>query len=459
MKLATCVGRWRAEIKLSDSIRVLHFADAHIGVETHGRPDPAGGLHSRVVDFLRSLDEILEAAKNEQPDLIVFAGDAFHKRNPRQRQQREFAKRMLVMSRIAPLVMLVGNHDMSKDQGGSSVDIYDTLEVPDIWVAAKFEVRRIQTRSGPVVVAAAPFPLRRNILDEDVLKNMTVPDQIIAVEELVNDRVCEMAAEADELAGKSEPRLLAGHFSVTGAFWASERQVMLGNDVVVKTPHLNDNRWDYVALGHIHKHQHVTAEQGDVPAVVYSGSIERITFNEENEPKGYCWVNLARRGTSWSFHELDNCRPMLTIDYACDETEADPTDEILGETETVDVADAIVRLRLTLTWAQAVMLRHEYIHAAFRKRGASRLVLAKNLTGKVNRLRLEAAAESLKEEELLDIYFETSGVARDRKAQLLSLADAVMGYSREESMTKAEHTAMVNEQIDESLEKILRERD
>ncbi len=44
------------------TIRVLHFADAHIDMANYGRHDPATGLPQRVVDFLNALDQIVDAA-------------------------------------------------------------------------------------------------------------------------------------------------------------------------------------------------------------------------------------------------------------------------------------------------------------------------------------------------------------------------------------------------------------
>ncbi len=63
-------------------IRMLHFADVHIGMENYGRTDPETGLSTRVVDFLRRMDEMIDYAQQHSVDLIVFAGDAFKNRTP-----------------------------------------------------------------------------------------------------------------------------------------------------------------------------------------------------------------------------------------------------------------------------------------------------------------------------------------------------------------------------------------
>ena len=33
-------------------MRILHFADVHIGVESYGATDPSTGLSARLMDFL-----------------------------------------------------------------------------------------------------------------------------------------------------------------------------------------------------------------------------------------------------------------------------------------------------------------------------------------------------------------------------------------------------------------------
>ena len=43
-------------------MKVLHFADAHIDMANYGRHDPVTGLPLRVLDFLKSLDTIIETA-------------------------------------------------------------------------------------------------------------------------------------------------------------------------------------------------------------------------------------------------------------------------------------------------------------------------------------------------------------------------------------------------------------
>src|SRR3972149_2512065 len=110
-------------------MKLLHFSDLHIGVETHGRPDPRTGLSTRLQDFLRAYNEIVEAAIAEDVDLVLFCGDAYKSRDPSQTHQREFARRIrrLVDARI-PVFLLIGNHDLPNAVSrATSLEIYDTM--------------------------------------------------------------------------------------------------------------------------------------------------------------------------------------------------------------------------------------------------------------------------------------------------------------------------------------------
>ena len=92
-------------------MRILHFSDVHIGVENYGRTDPDTGLSTRLIDFLSTLDEVVDCAIDERIDLALFCGDAYKSRDPSQTHQREFAKRIArLASEGIPVFLLLGTH-------------------------------------------------------------------------------------------------------------------------------------------------------------------------------------------------------------------------------------------------------------------------------------------------------------------------------------------------------------
>ena len=109
---------------MSQPIRVLHFADVHIGMENYGVTDPETGVSSRALDFLARMDDMIDYAREGDVDLVIFAGDAFRGRSPNPTYQREFAARIRQLSQLAPTVLLVGNHDTPMNAAkASSIEI------------------------------------------------------------------------------------------------------------------------------------------------------------------------------------------------------------------------------------------------------------------------------------------------------------------------------------------------
>src|SRR5512133_943792 len=120
-------------------MKLLHFADAHIDMANYGKHDPETGLPLRVLDFLKSLDTIVDAAISEKVDMVFFAGDAYKDRSPAPTFQREWGKRIIRLSRAnIPTLLLVGDHYHSPATGRAhAMQEFDTLEVPDIRVLQK----------------------------------------------------------------------------------------------------------------------------------------------------------------------------------------------------------------------------------------------------------------------------------------------------------------------------------
>jgi exonuclease SbcD len=401
-----------------DRIRLLHFADLHIGVENYGRLDPASGVNARVLDFVRRFDELIEYGLEREVDLAIFAGDAYKRRAPNPTYQRAFAHRVKRLADAGvSVVLLVGNHDLpTMVQQASSVDIFRTLDVPNVIVGRDERVHRIKTRNGPVQVATVPYPVRQRLLAHDEYRGLSIEELDKKLQDIVSGLIQAMARQLDP----EIPAVLAAHLSASGATYGSERSVMIGRDAVVLRSALVDPAWDYVALGHIHKHQ--SLNDGGYPPVVYAGSLERIDFGEEGQPKGFCWVELARGETTWEFVELD-ARPFVTVRADVREA-ANPLMVLEQAIATCDVKDAIVRLIVQLRTDQEPLVRDRdargMLSDAYFVAGINREV------EREARLRLGSLApEEMTDRELLAKYLETRSTQPERAKLLLEHADAI----------------------------------
>lgn len=286
-------------------LKVLHFADAHIDIATQGKHDPETGLHVRVVDFLKALDKIVDAAIAEKVDLVIFAGDAYKDRLPAPTFQREWGKRIMRLSNAAiPTLLLVGNHDLSPATGRAhTLHEFATLEVPHVRVLGKPEfLKPADLWDLPLQVLAMPWVFRSGLMAAMGLSG-TEPEKI---NEELETRLTEILQEWMSRLDPNLPTILTAHGSVQGALYGNERTVMLGKDLVLPGSLVKDPRLDYVALGHIHKHQDLNP--GNYPPVVYSGSIERVDFGEAADEKYFVIAKVEKGKTTYKAHLLEGRR-------------------------------------------------------------------------------------------------------------------------------------------------------
>ncbi len=334
------------------SIKFLHVADTHIGVENYGRLDAGTGLHTRLQDFIKSLHFAFEEALKEEVDLVVFAGDAYRSCDPTPTHQREFASLIRMLSaREIPVVMVTGNHDSPVAYGkASSVDIFGTLGTKGVHIASEDRLITIRTKSGPIQIACLPWLHRSRLLAKGPYHNLSQEEIVAQLQDLGSLLIDSLAARVDP----DIPAVLVAHLAAADATLSgSEQTAIIGRDPVFLTSTLANSAFDYVALGHIHKFQDLNANAQ--PPVVYSGSIERIDFGEEKETKGVVMAaietraeeraadgNANRRTTSYKFVRTP-ARPFCTIsvDIARDQ---DPTTAILEAIGKHTLTDAIVRV-------------------------------------------------------------------------------------------------------------------
>jgi len=286
-------------------IKVLHFADAHIDIANYGKHDPVSGLPYRVLDFLKALDTIVDAAIHEKVDLVIFAGDAYKDRTPAPTYQREWGKRIMRLSRAGILtLLLVGNHDLSPATGRAhAMQEYDTLDITNVKVLGQPALLTPEKLSGlPVQVMALPWLSRSNWMAAREASGIEMDE----VYEQMEDALAKMVDLWFQSIDPTLPVILTSHGSVQGAVFGAERSVMLGNDLILPGSLVRDPRLDYVALGHIHKSQNLN--ENHHPPVIYPGSIERVDFGEAADDKFYVIARVERGHTEVEWRKLNGRR-------------------------------------------------------------------------------------------------------------------------------------------------------
>ncbi|MBT4595063.1 exonuclease SbcCD subunit D, partial [bacterium] len=276
-------------------------------------------------------------------DLFLFCGDAYKTAHPTPTQQKLFLQQLfrLYEAKI-PAVIIVGNHDNPLSLGKAhALDVFSDLPIEGFHIFAKPENKVIETKSGPVQVTGIPWPARHTLLAKGHGRDKNSAEIAKQIGERVGDIISMLASELDN----NVPAILAAHLTVSsGVFSGSERTAVLGSDPVLLPSQLAIKPFDYVALGHLHRHQNLN--KGGAP-VVYSGSVDRVDFGERSDIKGYCDIVIdqsksAGARASYDFVKLQ-CREMRHIEVSLN-TKTTQTEQIINEIRKAKVDDTIVKI-------------------------------------------------------------------------------------------------------------------
>ena len=413
-------------------MRILHFSDLHIGVENYGRTDPNTGLSTRLGDFLGALDELVEYALANRVDLVLLAGDAYKGRDPSQTHQRELALRLRRLSAAGiPAFLLAGNHDLPAATGRAhAVEIFSTLAVPNVHVGARLANHTVPTPAGPLQVLAVPWPSRGAMLARDESRGLSIEQ----IRQEIERRMTEAIAQRAQALDPDVPAILAGHVTVNGATVGTERSMMLGNDHVLNVSAVQQPQLEYVALGHIHKHQILRPPATDGvdgigPAVAYSGSLQRVDFSEEADEKGFCIIDIdpaapqGRRLTDFRFERIA-ARPFVTVDATLPENEANPTEFVARAIARRPVSGAIVRLRIRLSGEQSTRVRDADLRPAL---SSAHYVasITRDVTDETRR-RLATEPGDLQPLAALRLYLESMDLNPQRQRTILERAEELL---------------------------------
>jgi exonuclease SbcD len=272
---------------------IVHAADAHLGVTRYHKIDPDTGLNIRMMDFCNAFEYVVTQVCEITPDAFIFSGDLFDRVNPTN-FIRKFAQTQLkkLSEHNIKTFLIPGNHETPRSKGVKNpLSLY--LDIPGIFIG----LSPFQKRIGNYTITGVPYTAHPETHASPPVSGTT--------------------------------NILMLHCVIEGAVWGSER-FMEYVEETVKPGTLPP--YDYVALGHIHKHQTLSH-------MVYSGSLERYDFNEKDEEKGF----IIYDGDP-EFVVIDS-RDMIDIEYTCTDKSAF---EITSECITLlnDIDDKIVRLVL-----------------------------------------------------------------------------------------------------------------
>ncbi|MEH1917235.1 exonuclease SbcCD subunit D [Nostoc sp.] len=402
-------------------IKILHLSDIHMGSGfSHGRINPVTGVNTRLEDFVNTLSICIDRALTDAVDMVIFGGDAFPDATPPPYVQQAFASQFRrLMDANIPTVLLVGNHDQhSQGQGGASLNIYRTLGVPGFVVGDTLTTHCIETRNGKVQVITLPWLTRSTLMTRQDTEGLSLAE----VNQLLTERLRVVLEGEVRRLDPDVPTILLAHLMADNATLGAERFLAVGKGFTLPLSLLTRPCFDYVALGHVHRHQNLNKSNN--PPVIYPGSIERVDFSEEKEDKGYVMLELERGSAEWEFCPL-TVRTFQTIEV--DISKADEPQALLMKAiAKYDIEDAVVRLIYKLRSEQMDLIDSSSLHTALSP--AHTYTIQAELVSQLARPRIPelSASSSIDPMEALKTYLNNREDLKDIATSMMDAAQKLL---------------------------------
>lgn len=311
--------------------RILHTADWHLGHQLLG--------HARDHEHAAFLSWLIETVVHEEVDAVIVAGDVFDGRSPSGAAQAAYFGFLASLRARAPgteVLIIAGNHD-SPSRLAAAGPVLGMMGVHVVGAASPGAspadlVRVLRTRAGhPLAVAAIPFVRPSDLLG--VGDGLDPGAIATALGALYRDVVAEAQALSDG------PVVATGHAHLRGALLSprSERPVY-GGDAGAIDRAIFPSGCSYVALGHLHLSQDVSAP-GSGPMARYAGSPIPLALAEASYQHAVTLVDLEE-------HQIVRCverRVPRTV--AIERIEAPSVDDALAAIERLPRASELPRER------------------------------------------------------------------------------------------------------------------
>ena len=316
--------------------------------------------------------------------------------------------------------------------------------MPNVIVGDTLATYRIETKSGPLQVTTLPWLNRSTLMSKTETDGMSMAQ----VSEILLDRLrVALEGEIRQL-DPTMPHILLGHLMADAATFGAEKFLAVGKGFTVPLNILTRDCFNYVALGHVHKHQ-VLCEN---PLTIYPGSIERVDFSEEKEPKGFVMLEIvpetensivqhsSKSSKTTDFQNLtaqnlfkttyEFCpvpaRSFHTIEInLCNSTM--PQDDLLMAIHRSTIQDAVVRLIYHLRPEQVELIQDTSVRSALN--AAHSYTIQTDLVMKLSRSRLPelGVGTTITPMEALQAYLINREDLQDLESSILEAARALMG--------------------------------
>ncbi len=263
-------------------MKLFHLSDLHIGKQLHYY-----NLRDNQIEILR---QIVDKAKEYQPDAIIIAGDIYDKSVPSAEAYAIFDTFLIELSEITPsipVLMIAGNHDSAERLNYAST----FLEKHHIYISVlppqteEDRLKKIVLKDEHGEVSFYLLPFTKPGYIRHLFEEGTVTGYDSAIRELI---------EREEIDYSGRTVLVSHQFYISEdklPETCESEQAYISVGGVDSVDIAAIRKFDYVALGHLHGSQQIGEKY-----IRYSGTPLKYSVSEERHDKSITMVTLGPKG-------------------------------------------------------------------------------------------------------------------------------------------------------------------
>ena len=374
-------------------MKIITFADAHIGISTYSTIDPKTNLNTRVLDSLNGIDQIINYAEENNIKYILFAGDMFKNALPSPTLVREINKRIKASAEKGiKWIIQDGNHDVSPlETAKSALDPLSTLKVENV-EHTRFE--KTYTIDNNIRVL--------------VLPTYTTQEEVENILSKYNDNI---------------KTIVMGHFTSLNA--KLNDWLIASNEDAIDIKIFQKPNILAVVLGHLHKHQILNTN----PLSYYCSSTIRTDFNEEHDKKGFVVLDIDNNyNVSYIFKEIKT-QEFLSVKMDL-VGEDDAQANVMAYLNHIkkDLIDKVVRVQLTLDKENNI--DDNEILEFLKNNNVSYIANISKIFDREQLIRNKDINEQITEEEALREYFKDNS----DKDEIIKLGISIINEMKEKNL-------------------------
>lgn len=252
-------------------MKFLHLADLHIGKRVNE--------FNMIEEQRHILHQIVDIASAELPQAVLIAGDIYDKTHPPVEAVELLDQFLTELTEITSVFIISGNHDSPERLGfGSHLLAKNGLYIAGTYQKDLYRIR-LSDEHGPIFIHMLPF------VKPALLKpffNQAIPTYDEAVRLALSEATIDCSAR----------NILLAHQFVTAHGEEPERS----DSEMISVGGLDHidvsafDRFDYVALGHLHRAQQIAS-----PHIRYAGSPLKYSFSEAHHQKSIVLGELGAK--------------------------------------------------------------------------------------------------------------------------------------------------------------------